>query len=180
MRDSYAQDLVKLTIESNAIDIFELVPILESENEVASLLAAHASDSKNRADVDDANAAHLHVKTSNVGRHADQLSALDRANFGDVIADQAIASFDQREHALTLADAAGSANQGADTLNIHHASIFLRGRRKIKFQGDRRSVDKFHGDHMSAKDGGLELRRHVEKRSRRRCVPRDHQTRKVT
>ena len=50
----------------------------------------------------------------------------------------------------------------------------------ISFLSDHeRALDELHGDHVSAKHGSLELRRHVEKWRWSRRVSRDDQARKI-
>ena len=98
---------------------------------------------------------------------------------GDIVADEAIAAFDQGENAFTLADSAGPTNQGADALDVDHAAVFLCGGGEVKLQGDGGSIDEFHGDHVGAKHRGFELSGDVEQRGGSRGVSRDDHAGKI-
>src|SRR5262249_5708223 len=111
MWDFESEDLIKFAVEPDPIDLFYLVPIFESDNEVEALFDSNAADTENLCYVDNPDSAHLHVIAGKVGRGRHEFASLKHRNRRYVISHQTVTAFDQSEHTLAFADAARSANQ---------------------------------------------------------------------
>ena len=176
MRDFDSKDFIGFAIKPNSIHIFDLVPILQCHDEVQFFLGNDRAGAKNRCDVDDADAANLHVVSGNAIGGSDEFGSLHRAEAGDVVTDQAVAALDQAEDALAFTDAAGSANEGSHPEDADHAAVFRRGGREVGLQKNRGGIDEFHRDHARPQHGNLELRGGFENRRGNGEVSSDHET----
>src|SRR6267154_6865075 len=114
---------------------------------------ANASDAEHCRDIDNANASNLHVVAGNLRAGADNLPAIHQSDFGDIISDQAITSFDQRQHALTLPDTALAPQDYSHTKNIHHAPHLGPTWSKHHLERQSGQIEKLHRDQWRTKDG---------------------------
>ena len=78
------------------------------------LFLADGFDPKHGSDVDDTDAAHFHVVAGDLGAGAHDFPAIHQRDLRHIIGHETVAAFDQRQHALALADAALAANDDAD------------------------------------------------------------------
>ena len=61
MGDEDIENFEIFLVQTDPIDFFEFLPIFESDDQVESFFCANATDSKDGHDIDDAEAADLHV-----------------------------------------------------------------------------------------------------------------------
>src|SRR5437879_68825 len=110
MRQLDSEDRVRLALEADAIHLFHLVPVHQRDDQIQIFFGPDTGDTEDRRDIDDAQAADLHVVARRLGRGSHQLTAFEEANARDVIADKAVAALQQCQYAFALADATLSTN----------------------------------------------------------------------
>ena len=161
-----AKDFIGFAIQTNSIHIFNLVPILQCDDEIEFFLRNDGSSAKDRGDVDDANAADLHVVSGNAIGCSDQLGTLYGTEAREVIGDEAVAALDEAKDALAFADAAGAPDEGSNAKDAHHAAVLGCRRRKIGLEQDGGGIDEFHRDHAGSHDRNFKLGGRIEQRGR--------------
>ena len=67
MRHMKSKDFIKFAVQPYPIDLVDLVPVLECDHEVETLLNSSATDAEDLGHIDNANAAHFHVIASQFG-----------------------------------------------------------------------------------------------------------------
>ncbi len=103
-------------------------------------------------DVDDANAAHLHVVARQFGAGAEHFAAIHQRGLDHVVGHQAVAALDQGQHRLALANAAFAADDGAHAEDVHHAAQFGGAGGEHHFERQGGQVDEFHGHQRRLKN----------------------------
>src|ERR1700726_2213623 len=106
MRNLDPENPVKLAIKADPVDLLQIVPIFQCHHQVEPLFDSNAADPKNVRDIDNADAANLHVIPGQCGRGRHQFSSLDRSDACDVVRDEAMAALDQTKNAFAFTDSA--------------------------------------------------------------------------
>ena len=88
---------------------------------------------------------------------ANDLAAIEQRHFRDIIGDQAIPPLDQLQHGFALADAALATNKHPDPVDVHHAALDGRARRKKQIQFYRGQVHESHSHHRRVKNRNTNL-----------------------
>src|SRR2546421_821690 len=110
MRNIHAEDFDIFVFHSEAIDVGHLAPDPQRDDQIDPLFQADALDTEHCGHVDNANASHFHVVAGDFRTGAHDLASIQKRDFGDVIGDQTIASFDESEHRFAFADSTLPAN----------------------------------------------------------------------
>ena len=136
-----AEKLETLTRDSEAVVFRSLHPLFELDDQIDRLHVARRRDAEKVLDVDDADAAQLHVMPEEVVRVAQQ--HVVRMAFDDdhVVGNQSVAAIDQVERAFTLSDTAVAQQQHADAIDIEQTRMHRDLRRHRLFEEVRRSRD---------------------------------------
>ena len=131
MRHRKPEDFIEFPIQPDPIDLVHVLPILQRDHEVEALLDSNAANAENLRHINNANAAHFHVITSQFGRCRHELAAFERSDPGHVVGHEAVTALDQPQDAFALADSARTADQNAHTQDVHHAAELRYRRGKI-------------------------------------------------
>jgi hypothetical protein len=91
-----------------------LVPANQLQHQLDAFLVAHGGDAEHVLDVDDAEAAHLHVVLDQLRGPAHQHVARGAPHLHQIVGHQAVAAHDEIERRLRLPDAALAQRQHAD------------------------------------------------------------------
>src|SRR5581483_4270337 len=155
MGDVHVENLHIFVVHADAIHVGNLVPEFEGNDEVDLFFLADAFDAEHGGDIDDADAADLHVVAGQLRAGADDLAAIDQGHLGDVVGHEAVAALDQGEHAFAFADAALAADDNADAEDVHHAAHLGAMRGEHHFKRQRGEIDELHGDERALEDGDV-------------------------
>src|SRR5436190_303043 len=99
-------------------------------------------DAEEVLDVDDADAAQLHVMAQHVVRISEQDIVGMAFDDHEIVRDQAMAAIDEIERAFALADAAVAEEQHADAVDVEKAGVHRDARRHRLFEEVRRARDR--------------------------------------
>ena len=120
---SHAEDVGRLAVEARALDDGVLPPLLELHDDLDALLLTHGADAEDRRNVDEADAADLHVVPLQLVTAPDQDVAAARAYDHEIVGDEAMPALDEVEHAFRLADAALAGEQQADAVHVGERAV---------------------------------------------------------
>src|SRR5260370_33860383 len=103
-RQPHAENLGLLSVQPGAIVLARVVPILELHHDLDAFLLPHRAHAEQRVDVDQPDAADLHVVPGDLDAPADQHVVAAPGDVHHVVGDETVAALDQIEHAFALAD----------------------------------------------------------------------------
>ena len=152
-RHLHAEQLVDVLVEPEAVVLARRIPALELDDELHALRRPRRRDAEQIADVDHAEAAHLHVVARQLRAGADHLGLAAPPHLHRVVGDQPMAAHDQIERALALADAAVADDQHAQAEDVHQHAVddLAHGERIVEERADL-------GDRQRRGDGGAQQR----------------------
>src|SRR5207244_10252522 len=104
--DPQSEDLVELDVEAQALVLARGVPAFELDYQLDALGGSRRRDPEEIHDVDDADAAQLHVVPRQLWAGADQDRFRPAANLDGIVGHQSMATHNQVERAFALADSA--------------------------------------------------------------------------
>src|SRR2546423_12850115 len=103
-REGHVEHAGRLTVDSGTVVLARRVPLVELHHDLDALLLPHGPHAEQGADVDEPDAADLHVVLRQLVAAADQDVVAAPRDVDDVVRDQAVAALHQVEHAFALAD----------------------------------------------------------------------------
>src|SRR5258708_31810518 len=118
------------------VDAFR-VSVAQGDDEVDALLEPDALYDEHVGDVDDADAAALHVAAVEGAGAGGELALVEQLDDGEVVGDERVAALDEGEGALGLADAAVAADHHADALDVEGGGVLGAGRGELVVDGPR-------------------------------------------
>ena len=128
----HPEQLVYVLVETETIVLPMLIPALELHHELDSLGRAGRRHAEQIPDIDDAEAAQLHVIARRLGTRAKDHRVAAASDLDGVVGDQSMPADDEVQRTLTLADAAVADDEHAKTENVHeHAVDDLANRQRI-------------------------------------------------
>src|SRR5882757_5299455 len=131
-RQRHVEQLRVLLIEPGAVVLARVVPIFELHHHFDALLLAHRADAEQLFDVDQSDAANLHVMPRNLVPAPDQHVVAAAREVHDVVRDEPVTPLDQVEHALALADSRPAAKQQPDAEDVGQGAVHRRaGRERV-------------------------------------------------
>src|SRR5260370_39441656 len=137
-----------LAIEAGAVVLARSVPVLQLYHNFDAYLLAHRPDAEQRLDVDQANAADLHVVARQLMAPTDQHVIPLSGDVHYVVGDEAMATLHQVEYALALADPGAALEQQSDPEHVRQGGVDRCGGREHIVQ---------EGFHAAVELGRLEL-----------------------
>jgi len=123
VRDLQAENLVEIFFQSGALFDGVGSPFVEGNDEVDAFINADALHTKHLANVNDADAATLHVAAIERSGAGDEFAFVEKLDDGEVVGDERVAAFDKGKSAFAFANAAGAAQECADAANIEHGGV---------------------------------------------------------
>src|SRR5207248_975502 len=105
-----------------------------SSNDLDALLLAHGANAEERVDVDQANAADLHIVPRDLVSAPDEHVVTAPGDVDDVIRDETVPPLHQIEHAFALADPGAAAKQQSDAEDVGEGAVDrgARGERVVE------------------------------------------------
>src|SRR5947209_6986846 len=134
VRHGDAEYLDGARVESETLDLGRLLPALEHDVEVNLRGAADGRRAEQLADVDDAEAANLHVLAQEVGRAARELAGPRAPHLDEVVGDELVAAHDEVERALRLPHPALALDEDAEAVEVEQDAVAHLARRERFFQ----------------------------------------------
>src|SRR5260370_13336109 len=113
-RQGDVEQLGLLLVETGAIVFARVIPIFEFHYDLDALLLPDGANAEQRVDVDQSNAADLHIVPRDLLPAADEHIVTAPGDVHDVVGDEAVPPLHQVEHAFALADPGAAAKQQAD------------------------------------------------------------------
>jgi len=153
MRNLDLQDFVIIGLQANSINLRDFMPVLKGDDHIEALFKTDAADTVNTRDINNTQTPNFHMEAGKVRRCADEFPALKRADAGDIVSDQAVATLDEGQDALAFTNAAGAADEDADAQDINHAAVLGGDGREVEFQADCRHVHQAHRGQGRLEDG---------------------------
>ena len=135
-RHGDVEDHRLLAGEAGAVGVLGGLPVLELHHHLDALLLPHRADAEQRGNVDEPDAADLHVVRRQLVPPADQHVVAAAGDLDHVVGHQAVAALDQVEHALALADARAADEEQADAVDVGQRAV-QRGARRERLLDDR-------------------------------------------
>ena len=148
-----AEDLVGLDVEAGALLVHPGLPEAEGQDEVDALLATDGADAEDGGDVDDADAAALHVAAVELLGGAHELAVGHEGDAHVVVGHEGVAALDEGEGALALADAGGAAQEDADALDVDERAVDADARGELLLEEDGRLGGEVLGLELGAEEG---------------------------
>src|SRR5215208_7658635 len=118
VRDGDAEDVHRPLFEAEPVDLGRVHPALEPDVQPQLLRAADGRDAEQLADVEDAEAANLHVLAQQIGRAAHEQAGPAAPYLDGVVGDQLVAAHDEVERALGFADAGLALDEHAEAVEV--------------------------------------------------------------
>ena len=131
LRELDVEDVGGRAVEPGAVDPLRLVPLLELDDDLDALLLAHGAHAEDRRDVDDADAADLHVVALQLVAAADEDVAAAARGDDEIVGDEPVPALDEIEHALRLADAALPDEEQPDAEHVGERAVQGGRRREL-------------------------------------------------
>ena len=162
LRQGHAEDGGRLAGQAEAVVGLALLPALHLHDEVDLRLGLDGAHAVEVADVDDADAAHLHVIADHLRRGAHQGVAVDAPDLHGVVGDQPVAALDELQRGLALADAAVAHQEQALAVDLdqHAVQGHARGQRFLQ-RVDHVRLE-FRGVHLGDEHAAVILARHLD------------------
>src|SRR5215213_7060039 len=118
VRDGDTQDVHRPLFEAEPVNLGRVHPALQPDVQPQLLRAADGRDAEQLADVEDAEAANLHVLAQQVGRAAHEQARPAAAYHDEVVGDQLVAAHDEVERALRFAHAGLALDEHAESVEV--------------------------------------------------------------
>lgn len=158
------EGLVIMLLETRSFLFHPGGPFLEIDDEIDPFLHSNTPDSEHFGDIDDADAAALHVSAIEFGASTDEFLLVDKGNVGEIVGYEAVVALDEGESALALPDAALPFEEGADAFDVHQGAVFDGRGGKFVFEGDGGEIDEMFSDQRGAEDRQTGLLRDAQDR----------------
>src|SRR5205823_9381918 len=129
-REGHVEHARRLTVDPGAVVLARRVPLVELHHDLDALLLPHRPHAEQGADVDESDAADLHVVLRQLVAAADQDVVAAPRDVDDVVRDQAVAALDQVEHAFALADPGLAEEQQAHAEHVGERRVHAGARRE--------------------------------------------------
>jgi len=155
--DLDAEDVVVVLLEAGAFLGDVGGPFAEGDDEVDALAGADALDAEHLGDVEDADAAALHVAAVEVAGGGAEFALVEEADAGEVVGDEGMAAGDEGEGTLGFADAGVAADHDADALHVEGGGVLGGGGGEFVVDAEGGGVDEVHRDRRHAEDGQVHL-----------------------
>ena len=123
LRELDVENRRRLAVEARAVDDRVVMPFLELHDDLDALLLAHGANAEDGRDVDEADAADLHVVALQLVAATDQDVAAAAPHDDEIVGDEAMPALDEIEHALRLADAALADEQQPDAEHVGERAV---------------------------------------------------------
>ena len=179
MRQLDAEDFIVVLFEPRAFLGGVGRPLAQADDHVDALLQADALDAEHLGDVDDADAAALHIAAGERTAAGHELALIEQLDHGDVVGHEAVAALDEGQGALGFAHPAVAADDHPHALEVDGGALFDRGGGKLVVDAKRGGVHEIHRDHRRAEDGQVALLRDFQHRFREGVVSRQNQARNM-
>src|SRR5690606_2178498 len=124
----HAEDLRRRAVQARTLVRLRTIPVRQLDHDLDAFLLADRTNAEQSANVDQSDAADLHVMGMEVQPPTEQYVIAAFRNLYDVVRNQAMPALDQVEHALALADAAATDEQEPDAVDVGHRAVHRRGR----------------------------------------------------
>ena len=118
-----SKELRVLLLKTHAVVFSVFIPLFHLDDKINGLSVLNALDTEQGLHVDDADAAKLDKMPGDVRRASHQGIVADTADLHHVIADETVASLDQLQSSLALANAALAHDQNTLAVNIHQYAM---------------------------------------------------------
>src|SRR5256885_10048860 len=129
-REGYVEHPRRLAVDPGAVVLTARVPFVELHDDLGAFLLAHRPHAEQRADVDEPDAADLHVVLRQLVAAADQEVIAAARDVDDVVRDQPVAALHQVEHAFALADSRLTEEQEPHAEHVGERGVHAGGRRE--------------------------------------------------
>src|SRR2546423_12049707 len=129
-REGHVEHAGRLTVDSGTVVLARRVPLVELHHDLDALLLPHGPHAEQGADVDEPDAADLHVVLRQLVAAADQDVVAAPRDVDDVVRDQAVAALHQVEHAFALADPRLAEEQQPHAEHVGERGVHAGGRRE--------------------------------------------------
>ena len=164
VRDLEAEDFVEVFLQAGAFLDDLGSPLAQGHDEVEAFVQAHGVDAEHIGDVDDADAATLHVAAVQGAGGGEQVALVDQFHHREVVGYEGVAALDQGEGALRFSGAGLAAQHHAHAADIEGGGMDGGGGGKLVVDAEGGEVHPVHGDHRGAEDGQFALDRHGQHR----------------
>ena len=177
-RDPDAQHVVARIVEAEAIVLAARLPALELHDQLDPLRRPGRRDAEEILDVDQAEAADLHVMAGQLGTGAEHERLGAAAQLHRVVGDEPVAADDEVERALALADAALADDEHAQAEDVHQHAVDRWCAARADCRGRCRSRAIASGVPLRVRSSGTPRtvggRRQLRRRRRTPAVTRTH------
>jgi hypothetical protein len=173
--DIHAEDRPHLRLGAEAVVVL-LLRLAELDDDLDLLVVADRGDAEQVRDVEDPEAADLHVVLMHLEGRAPHRVGRAHRDLDDVVGDQAVALEDQVERGLALADAAAADQQQADAQHVDQHAVDGGARRQQVLELPRQARDEDRAHERAAQHRHAVAARDVHQEVRRVEAAGDRQT----
>src|SRR5690349_21090173 len=126
-RQRHVEDLRGLPVDAGSVVFARRVPIVELDHDLDAFLLAHRTDAEQGANVDQPDPADLHVMLGQFVPAADQHVVAAARDVHEVVRHQPMATLDEVEHTLALADPRAPEEQQTNAEYVRQRRMHRRG-----------------------------------------------------